>query len=124
MAIRVGGYVTVWEVKDRGNYTDAKVTSSKKNQDGTYTTDYSGFVRFIGEAHKNATPLKEKDRIKIGDFSVTNSYNKEKNITYTNIAVFSFEMADGKPITQTATQKQNAKPTFVADEDPDQSLPF
>lgn len=40
---------------------------------------------------KKALMLKEKDRIRLGDVDVTNNYNKEKGITYTNFKIFSFE---------------------------------
>lgn len=97
MGFRKDGFATVWQVKQgNGNYTDVRISTSKKNkQTDQYETDFSGFVRFVGDAHKNASGLKEKDRIKIGDCEVTNSYDKEKKVTYTNYAVFGFEMADG-----------------------------
>ena len=81
MGFRKDGFATVWEVKTgKGNYSDVRISTSKKNkQTDQYETDFSGFVRFAGDAHKNASGLKEKDRIKLGDCDVTNSYNKEKN---------------------------------------------
>lgn len=96
MGFRTGNYATIWEVKaGNGNYTDVRLSTSKKNkQTEQYETDFSGFVRFIGTAHQNAASLSEKDRIKIGECEVTNSYNKEKNVTYTNYAVFSFEKVE------------------------------
>ena len=98
MGLKNGTFATVWEVKKgNGNYTDVRLSTSRKNkQTDQYETDFSGFVRFIGTAHQNASSLKEKDRIKIGDFEVTNNYDKEKKVTYTNFAVFSFESA-GEP---------------------------
>lgn len=103
MGFRNGAYATIWEVKaGKGNYSDVRLSISKKNkQTDQYETDFSGFVRFIGTAHQNVGSLKEKDRIKIGDCEVTNSYDKEKKVTYTNFAVFSFEDANGNSTTQT-----------------------
>lgn len=97
MGFRKDAYATIWEVKKgNGNYSDVRLSTSRKNkQTDEYVTDFSGFVRFVGTAHQNAGSLKEKDRIKIGDCGVTNSYDKEKKVTYTNYAVFSFEMANG-----------------------------
>jgi hypothetical protein len=60
------------------------------------------------------------DKIIIGDFEVTNSYNKEKKVTYTNIAVFEYEVA-GTVAAQTTPPTNNSEPTV--EEDPD-SLPF
>jgi hypothetical protein len=124
MSFRQNSYCTVWEVKQgAGNYTDARISSSRKNkQTGEYETDFSGFVRFIGGAHQKAASLKEKDRIKLGDCEVTNHYDKEKKVTYTNFAVFDFEMANGS---QQTTQTQ---PTVAGFEpipnDIDEELPF
>ena len=83
MGFRKDSYATVWEVKKgNGNYSDVRLSTSKKNkQTDEYVTDFSGFVRFVGTAHQNAGALKEKDRIKIGDCEVTNSYDKEKKVT-------------------------------------------
>ena len=68
------------------------LVSRKNKQTGEYDTDFSGFVDFIGTAAaRKALTLKEKDRIRLGDVDVTNNYNKEKNITYTNFKIFSFE---------------------------------
>lgn len=121
MGFRSNGYCTVWEVKaGKGNYSDVRINTSKKNkQTDQYETDFSGWVRFIGDAHKNASGLKEKDRIKIGDCEVTNSYDKEKKVTYTNYAVFNFEMADG------STPKTNSDTGFKnIPADIDEELPF
>lgn len=121
MGFKSNGYCTVWEVKaGKGNYSDVRINTSKKNkQTDQYETDFSGWVRFIGDAHKNASGLKEKDRIKIGDCEVTNSYDKEKKVTYTNYAVFNFEMADG------STPKENNDAGFKPIPDGiDEELPF
>ena len=108
MAFRNGSYATIWEIKKgTGNYTDVRISTSRKDkQTDEYVTDFSGFVRLIGDAHKNAGSLGEKSRIKIGDCAVTNSYDKEKKVTYTNFQVFSFEMADGS----TPQKAQNKPP--------------
>lgn len=96
MGFRNGAYATVWETKPgNGNWTDVRLSISRKNRDGEYETDFSGFIRFIGDAHTGASYLGEKSRIKIGECDVTNRYDKEKKVTYTNFAVFSFEDADG-----------------------------
>lgn len=124
MAFRNGAYATVWEVREgKGKYSDVRISTSRKNQQsGEYETDFSGFARFIGDANIGASGLKEKDRIRLGDVSVTNNYNKEKKVTYTNYQVFSFEMADGSPV-NAATP---AKTEFNVDVEDgvDEELPF
>lgn len=111
MGLRSNGfYATVWEVKPgEGNYVDVKLSTSRKNpKDNTkYMTDYSGFARFVGNAKKMASGLKKLDRIHVTEFEVTNHYDKEKNLTFTNLAVFSAEMSG---------QSQNPAPNGYQDE--------
>lgn len=120
MGVRTGSYGTIWEVKDKGNYTDVRLSTSHKNkQTDTYEQDFGGYVRFIGEAHRKASSLQERDRIKFGDIEITNNYNKEKNITYTNVACFSFEMADesGKSGGEAAKKTSKKKIEEAVEED-------
>lgn len=127
MGFRNGAYGKVWQVKaGTGNFTDVRISISKKNRTtNEYEQDFSGFVRFIGDAHKAAGSLKEGDRIKIRECEVTNSYNKEKNTTYTNFAVFSFEMADGSGQNNQAASKAAPKDNFMDVSDAiNEELPF
>lgn len=80
----------VWEVKEpSGKTVDVRISTSKKNQNGEYETDFSGYVRFCGENMVNfAKTLKEKDDIEIEAFDLTNHYDKEKKVTYYNVSVF------------------------------------
>lgn len=95
MGFRTGSFATIWGTVESISDTRAKarISISRRNrQTGEYDTDFSGFVDFIGTAAaKKAMTLKEKDRIKLGDVDVSNKYSKEKNITYVNYKVFSFE---------------------------------
>lgn len=94
MGFRRESYATIWTVESVSDtHTKARISISRKNkQTGEYETDFSGFVSFVGTAAaKKAASLKEKDRIRLGDVDVTNRYDKEKNVTYTNFKVFSFE---------------------------------
>lgn len=86
-------FVKVWEVENKGNYHIVSLSTSKKNKDtNEYETDFSNkFVRFIGTAHTLAADLKKGDTIKLGSCEVTNKYDKDKNTTYTNYLVYSFE---------------------------------
>lgn len=128
MGFRNGAYATIWEVKQgKGNYTDVRLSISKKNkQTEQYETDFSGFVRFIGTAHQKASSLKEKDRIKLGDCEVTNSYDKEKKVTYTNFAVFSFEDINGSNSSASSnSQSKQSNDGFINIPDGlDEELPF
>lgn len=98
MAFRQNAFCTIWSVeKKNDNVTKVRISTSRKNKmTDQYETDFSGFVDFIGkDAAPKALQLKERDRIKLGDVSVTNRYDKEKGVTYTNFACFSFETPDG-----------------------------
>lgn len=94
MGFRKEAFATIWSVESTSDtLTKARISISRKNkQTGEYDTDFSGFVSFVGTAAaKKAAGLKEKDRIRLGDVDVTNKYDKEKNVTYTNYKIFSFE---------------------------------
>lgn len=90
-------FVKVWEIEDKGNYHVVSLSTSKKNRDtDKYETDFnSKFVRFIGAAHTEAANLKAGDSIKLGSCEVTNHYDKEKKVEYTNYLVYSFEKENG-----------------------------
>ena len=130
MGFREGSFGKIWSVENKGNYSVAEMSTSKKNkQTDKYETDWSNkFVRLIGTAAKQVEG-KEIPKgglsVKIGQCEVTNNYDKEKKITYTNYAIFNFheEEENGK-----SNSKSNAKPNTkvskpAIDEEDDQ-LPF
>ena len=128
-----GSYAKVWKIEPQERYTKVQISISKKNADGEYVTDFSGYVRFIGDAHRNIDSISEGDRIRIGDFDVSNSYNKETKTQYTNVAIFSFEPADGAqsaaptPTTEKKSAgkaKAKVKPAAFDPESDDEDLPF
>lgn len=118
-------FVKVWEVEDKGNYHIVSLSTSKKNKEtDKYETDFSNkFVRFIGTAHKLAADLKAGDVIKLGSCEVTNKYDKEKNTTYTNYLVYSFEKeCDNSNSNQLVAKKDDS---FMNIPDSiDEELPF
>lgn len=119
MAFGIGNYATVWEIEDKGKYHSAKISTSKKDKDtGAYTTDFNSYVFFVGEAHGMASELKPKDRIKISSCAVTNKYNKEKQVTYYNFAIFGYEMVNK------STNKQTPEAPPVNDGGGDNDMPF
>lgn len=129
MGFRQGAYAKVWKIKRESGkkYTDVQISTSKKDKDGNYNTDFSSWVRFIGKAHEDVAKLNDGDRIKLGEVEVTNSYDKAKNVTYTNYAVYTFEDANsgntqpsnsGKPI------GNNEKFMEIPDNVDDEELPF
>lgn len=121
MGFRTDSYAKVWKIENKGNYHNVQLSISKKDKStDRYVQDFGGFVRFVGTAHKLAESLKEGDRIKIGSCDVSNTYNKEKNVTYYNFAVFSYESADGSLSSKTNSQTNNNE----TNTDDDGELPF
>lgn len=119
-----GSYLKVWEVKKvEAKYVDAQCTTSRKKEDGTYETDFSGFVRFCGKAFDDVKGANKGDSFKIVRCGVTQTYNKEKKQNFTSFVVFEVENGNGggsKPV-------QTAKPSneFVTIPDGlDEELPF
>lgn len=82
--------------KKNDNATKVRLSTSRKNKmTDQYETDFSGFVDFVGkDAAPRAMQLKEKDRIQLGEVAVTNRYDKEKGVTYTNFNCFSFDTGE------------------------------
>jgi hypothetical protein len=124
MGFRTGSYAKVWSIDPKTDTsTLVRLSISRKDkQTNEYVQDFSGFVSFVGTvAAKKAACLKEGDRIKLVDVDVTNNYNKEKNITYTNFKCFSFEtMSDDQP----KSEPTESLPVVDDGEVDDSGLPF
>lgn len=133
-----GGFARIWSIEDKGNYSIAKVSTSKKRKDGSYETDFQdGFVRLIGSAHEKAQNLNVTEKgvaIQITSCEVTTPYNAETKKGYVNYAIFAFDIPDGndsgdvtsakagkKSTAKTSKAKKNAP---VADEQDESDLPF
>jgi len=127
MGFRKDAFATVWSIEPKSDtMTRGRISINRKNrQTGEYEQDFSGFVDFIGTAAaRSAASLKERDRIKLGDVDVTNKYDKEKNVTYTNFKIFSFEVTSGGNGAK-ANSNNTAPQPDVDDGDVDDSrLPF
>ena len=108
----VGTYFKIWNVSNKGNYSEVECSTSAKNKmSGRYETDFSSkFVRFIGNAHSKSPQPNE--RIKVTNCAVQNVYEKDgqkqylKNPTY---LVFDFERdgESGQPRVSTPNANGN-----------------
>ena len=96
MGFREKSYAKIWEIENKGNYHVASMSVSKKNKEtGKYDVEWQNkFVRLVGTAHAQAESLKTGDSVKIGACDVSNKYDNEKKITYTNYVIFGFEKND------------------------------
>lgn len=130
MGFRVGSYATVWSVEPKTDtWTKINITVSRKNKDtGEYDTEFRGFVDCFGTAvAKKASSLTSGDRIKLGDVDVKTSYDKQKEILYTNFQLFNFELVSNESGETSAKQdvKKSAKSVDDGEvEVSEESLPF
>ena len=111
MGFRTGAYAKVWSIEPkRDTVTSCRISIAKKNRDtGVYEQEFGGFVSFLGtSAAGKAAKLKEGDSIKLGDIDVTNRYDKENEVTYTNFSCFSFELDNGVQGSSQKEQPQQA----------------
>lgn len=107
-------YATVWNVVDKGKYCDVELSTSKKNAEGEYETDFSSkYVRFVKSAADMARKLKPKDRIQISECGVSNGKSDDGK-WYTSFLVFAAEMAEGGG----STNKKATDDPYEGDEDP------
>lgn len=124
MGFRREAFATIWDVEPgKGNFTKVRLSVSRKNKDGEYEQDFSGFCTFIGTAHAKAAKLKKKDRIKLGDVDVSTVYDAEKNREYVNYKVFDFEMAGTTPGDQSGGSNRKAAANPV-DSNEEEEAPF
>lgn len=125
MGFRQGSYATVWQVEPgKGNFSKVRLSVSRKNREtGAYDTEFSGYCMFIGTANAKATRLKERDRIKLGDVDVTNTYDKDARKEYVNYKVFDFEAADFSGSGSAAAPAERGTEAYQGDAD-DNEMPF
>ena len=94
----VGSYAKIWEVKRiESKYSDIRISTSKKVEEGKYEQDFGGFVRMVGKAHAAMSYLNVGDKFKILSCGVTNKYDKEKKTTYTDFVIFDVEAENAVP---------------------------
>ena len=112
----VGSYAKIKSVENKENYSDCKITISKKNKKtDKYELTFSNTVRFIGKAHLQRPMVDQK--IKITSCGVSNCYIKDGNVEYLkhpSFLIFEYELQESAP--------QNDKPTFEVVND--EVLPF
>lgn len=113
-----GKYVKVWAIEIKGNMCLVDLSTSKKEQDGSYTKSNYYKVRFVGKCAPDATTLNKGDTIEIKNGLIgKREYNGKY---YDSLVVFDFE------ITQRAEQKQDDFAGFesIEDDETDDMIPF
>jgi hypothetical protein len=122
MGFRNGSYIKIWEIEDKGNYSIANISISRKNKDtGEYDTEFQEkFVKIVSSAHKMLQGIsipKNGLSVQIKACDVTNKYDAEKKQKYYNFVIFEIESNDNTTVTKVET-----KPEVELEEDED--LPF
>lgn len=67
----IKAYAKVWKVERHEKYTELRISTSEKNDDGTYRNS-NWFARLIGHAHNALSDLAEGDKIVITKCKFTN----------------------------------------------------
>lgn len=133
MGFANGRYATAWTDRNTNKvlnifekYAEVQLTTSKKKQDGTYETDFSGRCRFVGKSFEKIRrlDLREKDRLKLLEVEVCNRYDKEKKTTYNTYIVWDFEMVENRQPTAPQTEVVGGGRKMQAIGDIDCELPF
>jgi len=85
-------------IKRNENYTQANISTSNKNADGTYSWSNWGFVKFVGKAHIAMKSISEGDKVVIksglikkepyNDKEGTRVWPKSEQIVVFDIEVF------------------------------------
>jgi hypothetical protein len=105
MGFKNNCYATCWTDKQTEKvlniferHAEVQITTSKKKQDGTYETDFSGRVRFVGKSFEKIrrVDLREKDRLKFLEVEACNRYDKEKKRSYDTFIVWDFETVESR----------------------------
>lgn len=88
-----GRFCKVWSVTIKENMVLVDLTTSKKNQDGTYTNSKYFKVKFVGKCLNDAKRLAEGDKIDILSGMIGKREYQGKY--YDDLVVFSFEPSEG-----------------------------
>lgn len=118
MGLRTGWRAKIWAVEKREKCTIVEMSTSTKNKEGTYETDWScKRVMLVGDAHE--VGVRVGDFVEIGDFEVRNKFDKERNQLYTDYKVFDLKILRRNGETVEDKPKKEAAPKQEDDE-----LPF
>lgn len=123
-------YAKIWEIKMNEKYADVRISTSEKNQDGTYTNS-NWFARCLGGGLKDIANFKEGNRIKITKGKVVNEPYTDKagnKKSAVRVMIYGIESIDGN---NTYIPAQSSKTTPAAEahsnpvaETPTEDYPF
>lgn len=73
---------TVWEIEDKGNFANVKISSSRKDKritEGSPWINTNWFATFVGDAYKKIGELSPKTRIEIISGTISQESYIDKN---------------------------------------------
>lgn len=119
MGFANNSYAKVWKkgaISPDGTRQSAQISTSRKDKNGEYITDFSAYVNFYGNAFRVLESISEKDSIQIEKCSVQNKYDAQKKTTTVYYSIF--ECRD-------ANQRKNEDNSdLIETGEGDEDLPF
>ena len=136
MGFSVGSYAKIKEVENKGNYSKAKLTISKKIKDSNpaqYVCTFVGWVNCVGNAHSKRPMAGQK--IKITNCDVNNGYadrvtGEQKFMNSAQFTLYDYEldgqasMPSGNGYMPSGYGGNNSMPSGFDEIPLDSSLPF
>lgn len=118
----------VWEIEDKGNFANIKLSTSRKDKritEGNQWVNTNWFSKFVGEAYKKIDQLSPKTRIEIisGTVSQESYIDKDGNRAWpksAQVTIFDFSVLSKSEGGSVGFDK----PPAVSDEDDPDSIPF
>lgn len=137
MGFRNGAYARIWEKGVQTiNYGEGqsftkywvRLSVRRKGPDDTFYQQFSGFCELKGDALKEMRGVKVPQEglpVKLGNVDLDNSYDAEKETTYWNPIIWSFDHSEEEAPSH-SEKKQNTKlsPGNNVTNDIDEDLPF
>ena len=102
-------YARVWNITTADKYTDLRVSTSEKRQDGTYANS-NWFFRCIGHAHNKAKELHVTDNIKVTKLKLTNEQYEKDGQKRSALRVIVLEFENANRNGQQSSAQQKSKP--------------
>lgn len=130
MGFKTGAYLTIWKEGNNfgGNYVCRQCSTNRKDPNtGEYSSDFSGFVRFVGKAKDVVASLPERSRIRVKECEVTTYFSNKSQRNECNFVVWDCETVGGTK-KETPAKKEEAPVTPKSEvpvaEEADDDLPF
>jgi hypothetical protein len=116
-----GRFLKVWAVEIKEKFTKVDMSSSKKNQDGSYSNSSWKGCKFVGKAFEESKTLSKGDTINVLSGLIGKRQYQDK--WYDDIVVFEFEVVYNSEASNKSSGESSG---FEQVDDPaiDDSLPF